>query len=206
MRRSFFKRLQEEEDQFVLLIEKNETISQVSLPFPFPKQIEVQYDDERYSVAFVILNYSRTHIEEINEPKSAPFVIRTASDEICGALFRKSQESMFGYMYYELFFNDQTYTVYVVGRGDEGLKMPVYNSAGKQIALIERATLKKYEVCELYAIDKTAEKVALFYLLYNELRKLAENRGAEAQQEMQKIPYSLNKELQSYYNEDFKNM
>ena len=100
---------------------------------------------------------------------------------------------------YAVYLADHSYTLYPIDMGKEGLKMPVYNDVGEQVASITRPYSKdKHELNYyfLYLVDMRYTLIAMTFITYIDAMEYVEKAAA--------LPsISLARNSRELYNPDF---
>lgn len=98
-----------------------------------------------------------------------------------------------------MYLADHSYTLYPIDMGKEGLKMPVYNDVGEQVASITRPYSKdKHELNYyfLYLVDMRYTLIAMTFITYIDAMEYVEKAAA--------LPsISLARNSRELYNPDF---
>lgn len=123
-----------------------------------------------------------------------------------GIICQKQSDGFFlsRYGYYELKLNNKTYTVYAVGLGKEGVKLPIY-IGDTQVALIEKSATVKNNLDEYVIHALTDEYANASYLVCLYIDTLScSHRGEKVTASTQTAyVYTTNRELKSKYNPNF---
>ena len=136
-----------------------------------------------------------------------PYKIDDANGNKCGQIGIKQADVPFWrlYSFHEMTINSNTYRMYTVGLGKEGLKYPIYCN-DTQIALMgkDAVVVNNLDKYDIYAHDRQGAEIAVLFGLYIDITAAA-NRGTAVTESVRKV-YSIttNKELKSKYNPDFK--
>lgn len=100
---------------------------------------------------------------------------------------------------YAVYLADHSYTLYPIDMGKEGLKMPVYNDMGEQVASITRPYSKdKHELNYyfLYLVDMRYALIAMTFITYIDAMEYVDKAAA--------LPsISLARNSRELYNPDF---
>lgn len=107
------------------------------------------------------------------------------------------------FYYYQLELMGNLFTAYDVGCGKEGLKIPIYDSGDKQIALLEKdpVTYDKQTKYELSALESSSMEIACLFGVYRDF--LTNPRDAVYKSKMTEYDYSKHETLRSKYDPDF---
>lgn len=136
------------------------------------------------------------------------FNIKKPDGETCGKLTSKfAGKFLSGYRYVQITFYSEVFNCYVVGMGKEGTFVCIY-SGDEQIAMIEKSTVV-YDNRDFYRIyikdNKHMEIVCLFATYYDHSTASNYNQAAIKSKKINYY-YTLNKELKSKYNPQFKEL
>lgn len=192
--------------EYHLLNQEEELIGSAEIPFAFKTKIKVNYAAQNFYVEHSIREGVRSLFTLGENAKLVPFTIENEREELIGGLCRRKKGGMFkGYHYYEMVFNQQTYYIYVIGLGKEGLKIPVYQAGGKQISLIEKGTitLDNLDEYEITSVDSNHVLVPYLFALYYDATE-KNNEEIAAKKKEYSIKITLSKELKSFYDPTFK--
>lgn len=132
-----------------------------------------------------------------------PFIIENMDGLEIGSISRHRTKNFFGYAYYEINFEGSIYLAYEVGRGKEGIAIPIYKD-GIEVSLIEKppVVIKNRDSYTIYTENsKDFIPVALFSLYFDSIRF---GRNEEYAATSVTYTYSYNKELLSKYNPEYK--
>lgn len=163
----------------------------------------------KYQIEYDINQKKNNFGMQYYDKKLIPFKILDNNNNECGLVCVKEVKASFfnRYSYTEINFNNETYSMYCIGMGKEGLKYPIYKG-DTQIALMEKENKVTNNLDEyvIYMQDDNYLDVALLIALYVDTR-FAANRAESVSNSVQ-MTYSIttNKELKSKYNPDYKNM
>lgn len=134
-----------------------------------------------------------------------PYSIKNIEGVEVGSVELRRTKLLFGYQYYEINFESSLYRAYEIGLGKEGIVIPIYKD-DMQIALIEKPT-KVYDNKDTYTIyiedGKYAIAVLLFSIYFDSVNFGHYNEVVYKTQSTT-YTYTLNKELKSKYNPNFK--
>lgn len=120
---------------------------------------------------------------------------------ICGHICRKRNKNFWGYFFFEMSFNDETYIMYEVGLGKQGIKLPIYKGTS-QIALIEKDTITINNK-DKYVIHSHLGKdllIATLFSLYYDYLRFGHHGEISVASKKTFTLYSTNKELKSKYD------
>lgn len=153
----------------------------------------------------VVLPIKDAHIFQ-KERIITRYTITTAYNETIGCIEKRKQIGLFKPPFFTITYHGQTYTIYEVGLGKEGMKYPIYFE-GKQVALIEKEPIVKDNLDEykLYYIDKSLEIICVILGLFIDIehyRNLAHIRESKSSFE---YTYTLNRKIKDKYDPNFKN-
>jgi len=151
-------------------------------------------------------NETLKNLLKFNPPAGLmPFNIWSPNNELLGHIGLKRTKSFSGYEYYEYDFYGVRYLAYGVGMGKDGRKIPIYQN-DRQIALIEKnpVVYDTKDEYDIYAIDGNFSEVAAIFNLYYDFVRFA--RFNVTKTKKTEYLYTLNKELKSKYNPDFKRL
>lgn len=154
-----------------------------------------------YSPALSLGNVKRN----TDEKKYVPYSIMQGENQI-GLICRKyAGRGLKKYEYFSVDINGNSFDVFEIGMGKEGIKYPVYSN-NLQVALIEkdcevRNNLDEYNIC---CADEFSALISYIVSLYIDMMFFAA-RGQQVSSSFSKT-YSktTNKELKSKYNPAFK--
>jgi uncharacterized protein YxjI len=192
---------------FVFSTNSNENLYTAQVRFDVVKpNINLMQDNE------TILALSSENINVLKESfKREPtfFEIIKPNGETCGKISSKFIKTFlfFGRSHTQITYNSEVYDCYVVGKGKEGTFVCIY-SGEQQIALIEKHTVV-YDNKDTYTLyikdDKHAELICLFATYYDHSANSNYNEYA-ANSKKVNYYYTYNKELNSKYNPQFKEL
>ena len=134
-----------------------------------------------------------------------PYNIFDEYGESVGDICSKRTRFFWGYSYFELRLNNHTYTIYEVCCGKQGIKIPIYDGS-EQIAIIEKGvtTYDNKDSYEITSKDECSAEIAVLFNVYYDFDKYG-NYGEYAYKSKEiSYSYTLNKELKSKYNKEFK--
>jgi hypothetical protein len=208
-------------ERFTLIISLNQTRSDIRFAYEFMYKNNVicksyipikiigfeiifqQDDEDKYRIE-ASSGADLKKIFNINSKVRKSYFIKNSEDNIVGYILIKRSSYWNGYLYYEIMFNKELYTAYEVGKGKEGLFLPIYKSEA-QSALIEKAVA----VCDnkdTYKIylqeEKDAIPIMLFNVIYDTIRWA--NAGEYTyKKKMYNYIYTFKKDLLSKYDPRF---
>lgn len=152
-------------------------------------------------------SYRKLSLEQAFSKKTTLFEIKKPDGEICGKIVSILVRGFFGYRYYQTTFNSEVYDCYVVGMGKEGTFVCIY-SGEQQIAMIEKPPVV-YDNKDTYKIyikdDKYTEIICLFAVFYDHTATGNYNKVAVKTKKVYYY-YTMNKNLKSKYNPQFKEL
>lgn len=158
-----------------------------------------------YDVKERLLGFGKNKADK----KRVPYKILDVFGDSCGAIYEKRTDGFFfnRYNYYDVDLDGKTYTMYIVGLGNEGTKYPVYLGK-KQVALIEKEVIihDNLDHYTVYTIDDSFNFLAYLICLYVDARFYG-NRGEVSPNKMEKsVTITYNKKVKRKYNEAFKRL
>lgn len=136
------------------------------------------------------------------------FNIQKPHGEICGKICYKTVRKFFsGYGYYEINYDGEVFTCYVVGRGKEGLFICIY-IGDRQVAMIEKSPIvrdnKDHYI--IYTIDNKYNDIVSFFGIYYDHNTSSNYSEFVYKKKEISYVYSFNKEIKSKYNPQFKEL
>lgn len=128
-------------------------------------------------------------------------------NELVGVINLKRTKTFGGYPYYEVSLNQQLFQIYAVGCGKEGIKIPIYYGE-EQIALIEKdpTVYNNQDRYQIMAVDEYAADIACLFNLYYDFIRFGHRGEFVSNTKYTNYEYTVNKELKSKYNPQFKEM
>jgi len=179
--------------------------AKIPLNFKGRKVEFIKNNDVEYILSFNQLENMKNLGKSYIKQNIMPFYILDKNENVLGHIYQKRTRSFFGYLYFEMVFENRVYEIYEIGLGKQGIKVPIF-CEGIQIGLIEKDKVV-YDNMDYYDIiskdDFSAIISSLFCLYYDFVRF---GHYAEVAYKTKKtyLLYSTNKELKGKYNADFK--
>lgn len=132
----------------------------------------------------------------------AVYDIIDSSNRIRGNIRRKiSKNKFFGYYFFEMSFDNEIFTMYEVGLGKEGIKLPIYNGSN-QFALIEKEieTINNNDRYTIHSHLGSELTIATLFTLYYDYLRFGHHGEFSSSSKKSFYLFSTNKELKSKYN------
>lgn len=145
-------------------------------------------------------NPGRTH-PAINR---APFQLLNEHGETVGHIYVKRTGAFFGYRYFNFLYLGLPYTIYEVGLGKQGIKIPIYHNQ-HQIALIEKDPVV-YDNKDVYSIistDAFAQRLAVVFAIYYDFVRFGNHGQYAYHSKKAQHLHSMNKTIKSKYDPAF---
>lgn len=130
--------------------------------------------------------------------------IRSPHGEAIGRILH--EPNVFSTPLYKIELNSQQWTVYMVGKGRQGLKFPIYDANEKQIALMEKDVFVKNNLdrYDLYALDQTGILISTLFGIYYDWKDFRNQGEFRAHKASVSITFSLKKSVKDKYDPSFK--
>ncbi|EOL45102.1 hypothetical protein [Enterococcus caccae] len=186
------------------LREENRIIGTTKIPINLRMQINVSIANKNFKLQFSIIKNALSRFDYTKNVRLLPFQIFNENNVLVGSLCERRTKWLFGYTFFELSYNDETYYFYAIGLGKKGLKIPMYDSNDIQVGLIEKDNIS-YDNKSTYTIntlDKNYQMLAFFFSVYYDNAYYSPNEVAYKSKEIN-YKYTINKELKSKYNPQF---
>lgn len=141
-------------------------------------EFHFSFQNTSFSMAYHPLKKEFGFGKSVAEKRAAVYQI-SQNGVLCGdiGLADSTDSLLTRYQYYMLIYEGETYSMYRVGLGNEGIKFPIY-CGDRQVAQIEKDNVvhDNLDVFHVYAMGDRASKVALMMGLYLDAYGYA-NRG-----------------------------
>lgn len=133
------------------------------------------------------------------------FSVLDADGNAWGRLYRCRSKPYFGFLFYEFVLDGMLYTIYEVGCGKDGIKLPVYNG-DKQVGLIEKGavTYDNKDTYSIAAINKRVAEAGVLFTLYYDFVRFGRRGEVSRRSKKTRYYYTTNKALKEKYNPDWK--
>lgn len=168
---------------------------------------DICYKNDSVLLEFDVDTQIKSLVKQPVDRSDSPYRV-IINGQLCGDIYSSyTNNSFFTRISFDrLHLYDREYEMYKVGLGKEGIKFPIY-CGEQQIALIEKdyTVHNNLDAYNIYSLDEHAAFVAIIFGF--KLDKSYSHGGMAVSKSVEKdYLLTLNKELRSKYNPDFKQM
>lgn len=188
-------------------LQNEELLYSAEIPLNFLGLKSILYKNNRtlYSLSFDMIGSLSNVIKTRKSERNLPYNILDENGEAVGDICLKRTKFFMGYSFFELRLKHTIYYIYQVGCGKKGIKITIY-IGDNQIALIEKGTVTydNKDIYEITSIDEYSAEIAVLFNIYYDFTRYGNSGEYVSKSKEISYVYTLNKELKSKYNPEFK--